>query len=103
MQVIWIQSTTVLLFASLCCLVVAIDGDLDGGHYDLIMERMPSLYEEWALTKRDVCAEAIPGTITSTCTPGNTLCCRYYLSHCYLPADSYQVHQTTRIQPSHNA
>lgn len=76
MQVIRIQSTIVLLFASLCYLVVAIDGDLDDGQYGLIMERMPSLYEEWALTKRDVCAEAIPGTVTSTCTPGSTLCCK---------------------------
>lgn len=86
MQVFQFQSTIVLLLASLCCLVVAIDGGFEE-QYGLIMARMPSLYQEWALTKRDVCADAIPGTKTSTCTPGSTLCCAYCLSNPTLPAD----------------
>jgi hypothetical protein len=71
MYLLRIQGTFVLLIASLCCLASAIDDE----EYGLIMARMPMLYQEWALTKRDVCADAIPGTVTSTCTPGNTLCC----------------------------
>lgn len=38
------------------------------------MERIPRS-TDFALFKRDVCADAIPGTVTRTCTPGNTLCC----------------------------
>ncbi|KAH8787455.1 hypothetical protein F5882DRAFT_461698 [Hyaloscypha sp. PMI_1271] len=52
------------------------DGMMDDEEqYGIIMARVPLLYQEWALTKRDVCADAIPGTKTSICTPGNTLCC----------------------------
>lgn len=60
---------------ALCCLASAMNRFLDEERYGSIMERMPVLYDEWALTKRDVCADAIPGTITSFCTPGKTLCC----------------------------
>jgi hypothetical protein len=55
----------VFLFAATCYLVTAQDGFVDAEEYGLIMARMPSLYQEWALTKRDVCANAIPGTKTS--------------------------------------
>jgi len=76
MQVLRIQSIFVLLFAALSCLVTAMDGMMDDEEqYGIIMARVPLLYQEWALTKRDVCADAIPGTKTSICTPGNTLCC----------------------------
>ena len=30
------------------------------------------------LSKRDVCSDAIPGTVSNTCTPGNTLCCQFF-------------------------
>lgn len=76
MQISRFQGTLVLLFAVLCCVVSAIDPILDDEEaYGIIMARMPILYQEWALTKRDVCADAIPGTKTSICTPGSTLCC----------------------------
>lgn len=80
MPLIRVPSAILLLLASLCCLVVAIEGVRDDGPYGLLLKRMPSLDEEWTLTKRDVCADAIPGTVTSTCTPGNTLCCGSCLS-----------------------
>ncbi|KAE9368507.1 hypothetical protein N431DRAFT_59813 [Stipitochalara longipes BDJ] len=76
MQVSRFQSAFVLLFAALCCVVTAVDPILDDEEaYGIIMARMPMLYREWTLTKRDVCADAIPGTKTTICTPGNTLCC----------------------------
>jgi hypothetical protein len=74
MQAFRFQSTFVLL-AAFWCLATAKDRFVSDEEYGLIMARMPMLYQEWALTKRDVCADAIPGTKTSFCTPGNTLCC----------------------------
>jgi len=38
------------------------------------IDRLPR-WNEFSLSKRDVCTDAIPGTITETCTPGVTLCC----------------------------
>lgn len=41
-----------------------------------LLNRLPS-WNDFNLLKRDVCTNAIPGTVSETCAPGNTLCCEY--------------------------
>jgi len=96
MQISRFQGTLVLLFAVLCCVVSAIDPILDDEEaYGIIMARMPILYQEWALTKRDVCADAIPGTPNNTNTAfpqcqtilGSGYCC-VTENNCYIDTPS---------------
>ncbi|EME82197.1 uncharacterized protein MYCFIDRAFT_83552 [Pseudocercospora fijiensis CIRAD86] len=48
--------------------------------------------ESSGLLKRDACVDAFgTGWITSTCTPGTTLCCEHVAILIVLPADTWEV------------
>jgi hypothetical protein len=44
-----------------------------------LTKRIPQLLNNPTLSKRDACADAIPGTVSQICSPGNTLCCKLAL------------------------
>ena len=76
------QSLTILILTDLLCVTLGSRLFLDGDAYGLntfqLLDAIPRPSER-DLTKRDVCTDAIPGTVSQTCTPGNTLCCLYTL------------------------
>ena len=74
------HSTWNLAIAGFLCAASALHLSLDSNPYGLttfqLSEIIPRLSQR-GLTERDVCTDAIPGTVSQTCSPGNTLCCSY--------------------------
>lgn len=73
-----------LIASLLSYFVSAMDYDLGMEYFGMstreFQERIPRLLDldkrDFDLSKRDVCTDAIPGTISQTCSPSDTLCCQ---------------------------